>query len=396
MLKYILSAIILCVVFIGCSNQVGNSELVQEVTHVQPSFQEEQIDLYIKNEFELGPYEPIEGIYLGAYMGNRDIVEDFEEVMDTQMAFKVLQYSTKNSVTSNHILECIANKQIPYIKFLLDPDDASASLYYLIGDIVSVYQTPIFIELYPVTADITDPRDYKEKYIEAYQLIKKYVPEAVVVWSLDATEIQNLTMFYPGDYYVDWVGLNIYMPKYVGQEVVDYDVSREIDLWYKTYQADKPLIISGIAVSNFSSIDHTYTIADAKNKLSYFYNELPSIYPRIKGMLYVDVDMRQYSGYDDFRISLDSDIVEHVQELWADDIFLNEVSSNANEINGQYIKYTLPAYIYNETYYVQDYYLANIVNSSDLRKVNVFKDLEGNIYYPVDELLEVVEGYFNP
>ncbi|OOB77480.1 MAG: hypothetical protein ATN33_03770 [Epulopiscium sp. Nele67-Bin001] len=392
--KYILTAIILCFSLTGCFMQTQTEEIAQEVVQVQPIFQEQQIDLYIKNEFELGPYEPTEGIYLGAYMGNRDLVDPFELVMDTQMAFKVLQYSRRNSITSSDILACIANKQIPYIKFLLDPDDPAANLYYLIGDISSMYQTPIFIELYPITSDITDPRDYKEKYIEAYQLIKKYVPEAVIVWSMDSTEIQNLTMFYPGDFYVDWVGLNIYMTKYVNQELAEYNISKEIDLWYKTYQANKPLIISGLAISNFSSIDHTYTIADAKNKLTYFYNELPTQYPRIKAMLYVDVDMRQYSGYDDFRISLDSDIVQHVRSLWASDIFLHEVSANANVVNGQYIKYTLPSYLYDETYYVSDYYLEAIIDSVTLKEVNTFKDLEGNVYYPMDELCEIIDGYF--
>ncbi|OON99787.1 MAG: hypothetical protein ATN35_10885 [Epulopiscium sp. Nele67-Bin004] len=387
-IKY--SLLILIIFLVGCSKEQA---IIEEVAEIQPTFKETSIQLYINEQLDLAVYEPAEGVYLGVYSQDIDY---FENTLDTEMAFRVMQYTVNDPVTSIDILDCIANQQLPYVKYLFDDTEPITSLYYLIGDISTTstrYSTPIFIELYPLTQNVTNPIEYKEKFQEAYQIIKKYIPEAVIVWSLDYSEIEDIYMFYPGDDVVDWVGLNIYMYKYFDNELVDYDISDNIDLWYKTFQSTKPLMITGLGISSFSQIDHTYYIADAKNKLKYFYEEMLDCYPRIKGILYSDVDMRKVGGVDDFRISIDFDIIDYVSNLWQNERFLTQVTVSGDE-SMQYISYTLPAYIYDEMYYIEDIYLQTIIPPNITKSIDSIKDLEGTIYYNIDDILVYIDGYY--
>ncbi|OOB80500.1 MAG: hypothetical protein BEN19_04630 [Epulopiscium sp. Nuni2H_MBin003] len=377
---------------VSCAEQ--EIPIIEEVSNVDTIFKEEKVQLYIKDEYDLGLFEPERGVYLGAYTGNAELTQNsFESSVGTDMAFKVFQYTAKNSITNKEILECIANEQMPYIKYLLNEDNIDSSLYHFIGDLSSMYKIPIFIELYPLNEDITDPRKYKENYIKAYQEIKEHVPEAVIVWCVDYDSIEDSLAFYPGDTYLDWAGLNIYMPKYKEDILVEYTIENNIDVWYKLFQDKKPLMISGLAISNYSNIDNAYTIFEAQDKLKYFYEDIPNIYPRIKSILYVDIDMRRYGGDDDYRITADPKILNHVVDLWDNTIFLEDVISTPNQTAAEYKNYNLPAYTYNDVYYIEEIYLESIIDKHILDKVSVFKDLEGNIYYPLEELvmLDIVE-----
>lgn len=356
-----------------------------------------EVELSIKQPITMGKYEPAQGVYLGAYVDEKidreQSMKNFEKVLGEKQAFQVFQYRNKNELTSQDILRCIANKQVPYIKLLLEEETNLTKVYQLIGDINSRYNSPIFIELFPVTVGVEDPQTYKEHYEKAYKTIKRHIKDAVIVWAIDLERAYDVSLYYPGNHMVDWVGMNAYWPKY--KEGIAYDLNplEPVDFIYKNFQMDKPMLISSLAVSHFSRIDHTYTIEDAKNKLGLFYKTITAYYPRIKGIFYIDVDMKEVKGLDDYRLSSQRELTAYMQSMLSNPKFLHEVYKQEQESMAQYCNYTVPVLDYDHVLYISETY------KKALFKKSILKDRESieegkQKYYKLNPLLQEVNGYY--
>lgn len=399
MRKAILGGIIFftMIVMTACS---GKEAVTQQVGLNQIALNKQDIEVYIQEEVSTGPYEPASGVYLGAYVEkniNLDHnIKNFEQTLGHNQAFRVFQYNGAGSIRSSDILACIANKQIPYIKVMMDKKYDINQMYQMIGDIRSSYSTTIFIELFPVTSEINNPVDYKGQYEEAYKLIKKYLKNAVIVWGVDLEKSQESMLYYPGNHLVDWVGMNIYLPQYKAGKVYKPEVRQSIDFWYKNFQDKKPMMISSLAVSYFSRVDHTYAIEDTKNKLNLFYTDIVHDYPRIKGILYIDVDMKEVSknGLEDYRISAHSQVVSHMKELLTDGIFLKEIKEVVGEVHNQYLKYTVPAISHQGKMYIPQEYAKSLFGHVKTKSIERVEDLSGKVYYSLNQLIEHTTAYY--
>ncbi|MEG1636043.1 MAG: glycosyl hydrolase [Cellulosilyticaceae bacterium] len=399
MRKAILGGIIFftMIVITACS---GKDVITQQVGLEQMELKKQDIEVYIQQEVTSGLCEPESGVYLGAYVEKNinldNNIKNFEQTIGHEQAFRVFQYSGLGSVGSSDILACIANKQTPYIKVMMDENYDTSQIYQMIGDIRSSYSSTIFIELYPVTSKVNNPVEYKQHYEEAYKIIKKYIKNAVIVWSVDLEKSQESMSYYPGNHLVDWVGMNIYLPQYKGEKAYNPAIHQSIDFWYKNFQDKKPMLISSLAVSYFSRVDHTYAIEAAKNKLNLFYTDIVHAYPRIKGILYIDVDMKEVSkeGLEDYRISSHSQIMSHMKEILADGIFLHEAKKSEGETQKEYLKYTVPAITHSGKTYIPEEYTQNLFGGVKIKAVERIEDLSGNVYYSLNQLIEHTPAYY--
>ena len=209
------------------------------------------IELYVQEDIKLGEYEPADGIYTGAYVQkDENIVGDllsYEKIIGQVQTFKVFEYNSEESIPEQELLRCMAQKKVPYIKIVLDNNYDLTPLYHLVYDLKSAYSMPVFIELYPLTTKNYVPSEYKETYQRAYEIVHKHVKNAVVVWSTDETRVSDMPLYYPGDKYIDWAGINIYIPRYKQGERYNYEGTGQLDFWYKNFQHNKPMMISALA-----------------------------------------------------------------------------------------------------------------------------------------------------
>jgi hypothetical protein len=401
MKHYAWLGIFLCsLLFGGCAGE--QIEILETTTPLQDKYQQ-TIELYLEEEVTPAPYEPQTGVYLGAYVEqNIDLDNDItqlEEILNHEQAFRVFQYTATQKITPKDILACIANKKIPYIKLLATDEKDLMVVYQLIGDVYNTYHTPVFIELFPLTEKETDPIAYQAYYQDAYQLIKRYLKTAVVVWSVDYECIDQAGLYYPGSEQVDWAGINIYWPKYKNQQVYQPDIETNFDYWYKTYQKSHPLLISGLAVSHFSQIDHTYTLENTLDKLSVFYEKMVFDYPRLKGILYIDVNMKQIykEGTEDYRISSQTLISSYMKNTVQNSVFLGELTDLQLESpTTAYIKYTVPTLVYNDTFYLEKEHALNLFGKSEVSKIYTIEDVDGTRYCDLKALLKKQSGYYVP
>lgn len=391
MKKGILIGIIFCFILSACSRLQSNIDK-KEVSLSEESKKDIEICLYIEKKVALGKYEPKEGVYLGAYTEINSYINDditvFEKLVGHPQTFRVFQYTNSNAISKNDILQCIAQKKVPYIKLLMPKKDQLNRVYQMIADLRSEYDTPIFIELFPLTDDITDPMAYKDIYMDAHRVIKKYIKDSIVVWSVDHGRTYDMPLYYPGNKYVDWAGINIYIPKYKNNKVYDENIEENLDFWYKNFQHSKPMMISALAISHFSTVDHTYTVGEAKDKLSVFYDTYTKNYPRLKGIIYIDVDMREVSsqGTDDYRITLQKQLTDYLKNKFKEDTFLDFLTEEKSSSANQLIKCNIPAVLCNDKIYISKEYTQTLFKGITLSKVQRIQDLNGEEYYLLEDI----------
>ena len=398
MKKIILTGIIFLTIFMTACGTKNENTI--PVSVIEKDKKDVDVELYIPKDIPLGKYEPNEGIYLGAYVNkNLDIngeMKNFEEAVGHKQAFTVFQYSAKTPISKQDVLKCIAEKKIPYIKVLLNKDYDMSALYQLINDLNSNYPTPVFIELFPVTEGVNSPLDYRVAYEKSYKLIKRYMEDAVVVWSMDLERADEWPIYYPGDYLVDWVGLNIYMPVYKENKKYNPNIMTDIDFWYKSFQMKKPMMLSSVAVSHFSRIDHTYTVEEAKNRLSLIYEKIATAYPRIKGIIYIDLDMKQIykEGKDDYRISVQTQLKDYMKTVLKDKKFLGEANPEIEGNTVQYLKYSICGLDIDNEIYIPEAYVVEFLPQVPIKKIESIRDVAGQNYYALDELANYTQFYY--
>ncbi len=396
----LLSVIFACIFLIniaGCSNTNEYNELEVDLTEQQ---REVPIELYVSKEVEPGIYEPTVGLYSGAYMEENINLEgqfeNYEEVMGQNQTFRVFEYNLNENISSMELTRCIANKKIPYIKIVLEDDYSISNLYKLIYELKLYDGMPLFIELYPLTMKNYDNEKYKEAYRRGCELIHKYTNNTVVVWSIDESRVCDLPIYYPGDKYVDWAGINIYIPKYKDGDKYSYPGLGNMDFWYKNFQSKKPMLISGLAISHFSRVDHAYTIDEAKGKLELFYKDVINDYPRLKGILYMDIDMYTINNNnnEDYRITSQNQLIEAMKELNSSINYLSELEQASPSKIYCPMKYSVRINYFGERPYISKQYVDMCFGRSNISSVSKRKDLTGEIFYDLEQLIVVTKCFY--
>lgn len=363
------------------------------------SAKELPIELYVKNEVTSGKYEPFEGIYTGAYVEKDESVQGdlmiYEDLIGQEQTFKVFNYDATEGISKQDILKCIAQKKTPYIKLILGADYDLTSLYQLIFDLKLSYQTPIFIELYPLTEKNYKVNDYKETYQRAYEILHKYLSDIVVVWSTDETRVSDMALYYPGSSYVDWVGLNVYIPRYKNGEQYVYEGTNQLDYWYKTFQEKKPMMISALAISHFSTVDHAYTLYEAESKLNLFYDEVLLSYPRLRGIIYMNVNMTKVSksGKEDYTLTGESGLYEVMKTLSIPLKIHGTLQKETKKLDC-YMRYSIKGALFDSELYIPANYMSACFKDVPLNKIRHIEDLTGEIYYSYQDIKTYASTYY--
>ncbi len=187
------------------------------------------------------------------------------------------------------VLECFANERLPYV-VLTPPSEGRFSEELLMKSVkaASELQVECFVSIYPLSVGTSFGVDsYLSFFRRASGLFNTHAPKAAIVWT--AENDPSLMKYYPGDGYVDWVGLNMRQDvvKNADGQIKAPDKGLEsVEYFYYTYQGRKPIMLN-LAVSHYSSLDNQYYLNEAADVISKVYRDLAQ-YPGIKGIVYMD------------------------------------------------------------------------------------------------------------
>ncbi|MCM3705699.1 hypothetical protein M3205_08120 [Cytobacillus firmus] len=136
------------------------------------------------------------------------------------------------------------------------------------------------------------------KYIEKWKLVhdvmEEEAPNVMMLWNVFTMPEYTIAEFYPGDDYVDYVGVNIYNVFYHNDKIEVKsnfeDPLRLLDYVYNTYSHKKPIVIGEYGATNYTLTDGKHHDEFAVEKITRMYKYLPELYPRVKFIYYFDVN----------------------------------------------------------------------------------------------------------
>jgi hypothetical protein len=144
-----------------------------------------------------------------------------------------------------------------------------------------------------------NPLLYKIKWGIVRDAFARYAPNVAMVWCVNDIPERTIQSFYPGDGYVDWVGVNLYsVPFY------DNDPSRSgmgdnpadrVRYVYNQFAARKPIAICEFGASRVTKVDYRDRSEWAARKIQELYASLPRLYPRVKLIDIFDNDNLKYA-----------------------------------------------------------------------------------------------------
>ena len=249
--------------------------------------------------------EPVLGAYIGAYAelnigSNAKYFESFPELTGKDHAAYLLytSYGDDFNKYSSHYSKAKAKgkaiqlalephkgldlvKDDMYLrKFAKDAGKSGVTIFLRFANEINEPSTPWH----------TTPEKYIEKYRLVSKVFKEEAPNVIMVWGPNDFPPNTIPDYYPGDEYVDWIGVSTYGRYHpeldpLGQSIDRSRYIEKIDHIYNLYSDKKPIFISEGAVS-YANINGKNMTNWAADNLQDMFTYLPMLYPKVKAYFY--------------------------------------------------------------------------------------------------------------
>lgn len=128
---------------------------------------------------------------------------------------------------------------------------------------------------------------YIEKFRMVADIFHTYAPSVAMVWAPNFYPADTVDLYYPGDSYVDYVGLSVYQEFDPNNDPLEQGIDRGrwadvLDQVYNTYADRKPIIISEAGCSAVSAWTGADITDFAVSQMENFYTYIPIKYPNLK------------------------------------------------------------------------------------------------------------------
>jgi hypothetical protein len=257
---------------------------------------------------DLAKAEPERGCYFSGFVGpdksiryemfrnGGTLTDAFERIVQKKMAVMWLYFYYDNPAELEATLKGYKTHSFA-MQVALEPrtglqevrDDATLRHY---AKMMAAYGRPIFLRFASEmngnwTPYHSNPALYRQKFRLVHDVMARHAPNVVMIWCVGSKPDHNWDKYYPGDGYVDWVGVNFYSvlhhnndPK---QPADKESVASMLDGVYRKYASRKPIAICEYGASRQERLAPTVDQSKwAAAKLTELLSLLPKKYPRVK------------------------------------------------------------------------------------------------------------------
>lgn len=298
--------------------------------------------------YKLGKAEPVSGVYLGAYVLQNSTIHnsmaEFNQATGKQHAsfFKYVGYGEPFPV--EWVREVKAAGAFPHIAW--EPNKGLAEVKddaYLRGfaDAARKADVPIFLrfasEMNGTWTNYSgDPSQYMDTWRMVHDIFEERAPQTAMVWTVLNVPERPIEDYYPGDEYVDWVGINVYNVRYHNGDLKqrsDFeDPLQMIDYVYNRFSRTKPIQLSEYGATHYTVTDGVQDNGFAVSKLNRLYANLQELYPRVKAVYYFDVNnLEEYNEMrriNDYSVTGEQQILEAYKKATASPYFLSRLAAH--------------------------------------------------------------------
>jgi hypothetical protein len=290
----------------------------------------------------LARFEPARGCYLGAFIEHDELAhgdfDRFERIVGKRHACYVNYSSYGRPFPSAWVARVAAHGAAAHVGW--EPNhglDEVRDDAYLHGwaRAAAACGAPLFLRFASEMngnwmAYSGNPSLYIEKFRLVYRVMHAEAPNVAVVWCPFSSPRSNIPDYYPGDEFVDWVGVNIYSVFYhnadVNQSGADEDPRWELRAVYDRYADRKPVMICEYAASHESSVMHETVKWFALAKMKALYESLPSEFPRVKCVQWFSWNtLADRAADNDYSITDSASITGEYRRLTSGSWFLDTV-----------------------------------------------------------------------
>ena len=390
------------VIFVGCSTTEDES-FAQDYTEVmlyEAYIHKEPFAFFtVDNYYTTSMFEPENGVYLGAYiLSNRHVdsnMEEFEELVGRKHALFTHKMRLGDPFPEEWLLKCIALMRTPNIILTYGNPDNPFEMRKITetAQQLGQFYVPMILHFFPEQRQHGfNPEEYIDFFRESRRIFAEYASNVAFVFTIFEDDVLDSDVFYPGDDYVDWVGINIFKSiSEDGSPFIENTLNR-FDVFYHTYGRNKPIIISGFGVSHFSTINHIYHPVLAGEQIQQFYQTILDSYPRVKAIIYMDVNTisnpTEMNYRDNFSVTANSIVLDFYRNVIQDERLLSYVDFGAGgQIIPQLVKSPFSAYKINENFYISKNILIYDFKKSNIAHLENYKlELNGDTYYNLSVL----------
>ncbi len=377
-----------------CSATLVNSITVSAATVNRP-----MSIAYDKPNYKYGKAEPEKGTLLGAYVLQDDYInqsmETFNELTEKKHASYFMYVGYGRPFPKKWVEEVKAAGAIPHIAF--EPngglevvnDDAYLREW---AQAAKAADVPIFMrwasEMNGTWTQYSGKSDlYKEKWKLIYNVFKEEAPNCAFVWTVFTFPESTIKEFYPGDEYVDWVGVNIYNVIYhnnnINSKADDEDPLELLDYVYNTYSYKKPIQISEFGVTHYTSTDGKNYSPWAAVKINELYSNIGKYYPRVKSIFYFDVNnLNTYNAdrrINDYSVTDDEIVLSAYKAAVSTNNFLSDYKENTVQSGTERMTYNGFTIVYNSRLHAPIEFFQNYLGLKVTKvKDNTYKVTRGN------------------
>ncbi len=336
--------------------------------------------------------EPNNGILYGvnADGGTRNKLTDNESMIIlyhelgsavTELQKKIMGEAASSGIAVEFALNC------PNEGYDISAGNYGDNNLYQISELFAGFPTvPVFLRFgaeFDVWTNMADPAAYAQAFRHVSNFFKSRNSNVAMVFSPNQVSgaYTNVDDYYPGDEYVDWVGMSAYSQKYFqGNPNINDDYTEVV---FKTginsdpvlavqdiisrYGNRKPIMISESGFTSLVRTNGEDTTDWAIKRLNEFYNYIPMVYPQVKLIAHFDRVMP--GEVNNFALSNTPKLQTEYLKMtktgrFIQDSTLNNSSFAYNEVTdgfycGDYLNLYTYAHLYAEDIVSVSYYIGN-------------------------------------
>lgn len=301
---------------------------------------------------DLAMYEPEEGCYLGAYIDlaselqqvyvdqngrSRKLPSEFEAIVGRPHAMYFFYLGYGKPLPLDWVRKLTAQNK--FVHIALEPNEGLERVQddrYLqdLADAMRESGARIFLRFASEMNGTWvkyhgDPDLYIEKWRLVTRVMRERAPNVAMVWCPYERPVGNIPDYYPGDDYVDWVGINFYSVTYFNQDrktpAFHMKPREKLSYIYERYSARKPIMICEYATTHFSALEQKNLSAFAIHNIRSLYSDLQTMFPRVKAINYfntnnLELEHRQNNNYS---VTHDLEVLQAYREAIKPDYFLS-------------------------------------------------------------------------
>lgn len=209
------------------------------------------------------------------------------EKNSTNHKFYGFEMDIRDVFPLNDVLESYIHGKTPLVTIYADEKNLPNAYELLkLSEAFGALSIPIYVNLAPFSANTwKDLDDYKRFWDTAAKTLNHNAKNTTLIWSVFKEDIPLYEAAMPNEELFSLAGLMFYGDT----ENSDKEFFNSLD--HLCAITKKDIIISSLAVSNFSTGDHIYKSEKTIGTLKKIYSDIEESYPRVSAVLYMDKDL---------------------------------------------------------------------------------------------------------